>query len=93
MTYRSFQSSKYGLGMRPTIIDSDSGRPLWTAAQCAEYSGTARGTFTSYAGRGRAPEPVTKYQGLTLWDSEAVKGWHESRQQRGGFTTRASEAS
>ena len=79
--------------MRPTIIDSDSGRPLWTAAQCAEYSGTARGTFTSYAGRGRAPEPVTKYQGLTLWVSEAGTGGLDARQQRGGFPTRAGDAS
>ncbi|MCS4535320.1 hypothetical protein [Corynebacterium sp. HS2168-gen11] len=65
--------------MKPTIIDSISGRELWTAAECAQYSGTARGTFTSYAGRGRAPEPVTKFHGLTLWDSDEVKAWTKTR--------------
>ncbi len=65
--------------MQPVIIDKDTGRELWTATQCASISGTARGTFTSYAGRGRAPKPVTKYQGLTLWDSQDVESWVEAR--------------
>ncbi|KAB1501459.1 hypothetical protein F7230_09615 [Corynebacterium sp. 320] len=65
--------------MDPIIIDKDKGIELWTAAQCAEFSGTARGTFTSYAGRGRAPQPVAKLHGLTLWDSDEVKEWHEKR--------------
>lgn len=66
--------------MEPVIIDKTTGHELWTAAQCAEFKGTARGTFTSYAGRGRAPEPSTKLHGLTLWDSEIVKEWHDKRQ-------------
>ncbi|WP_027019123.1 hypothetical protein [Corynebacterium sputi] len=65
--------------MDPRIIDKDTGTELWTAAQCAEYSGTARGTFTSYAGRGRAPEPTAKLHGLTLWNSDEVKKWDEER--------------
>ena len=65
--------------MEPIIVDKKTGTELWTAAQCAEFSGTARGTFTSYAGRGRAPRPVTKYHGLTLWDSNVVKEWQEKR--------------
>lgn len=65
--------------MQPKIIDADTGRELWTANNCAEFSGTARGTFTSYAGRGRAPSPVAKHHGLTLWDSEAVKEWVNAR--------------
>ncbi len=65
--------------MNPVIIDQVSGVELWTASQCADYSGTARGTFTSYAGRGRAPLPVTKLHGLTLWNSNDVKEWHETR--------------
>lgn len=65
--------------MQPKIIDVDSGHELWTAAECASYSDTARGTFTSYAGRGRAPKPVAKLHGLTLWDCEDVKEWSESR--------------
>lgn len=68
--------------MTPKIIDADSGRELWTASQCAEYSGTSRGTFTSYAGRGRAPTPATKFHGLTLWDSQDVIDWHANRKHR-----------
>ncbi|MCS4490689.1 hypothetical protein N7326_08700 [Corynebacterium sp. ES2794-CONJ1] len=66
--------------MKPTIIDADTGRELWTAIECAQFSGTARGTFTSYAGRGRAPKPVTKHHGLTLWDSEEIRQWTDQRQ-------------
>lgn len=67
------------LCMKPVIIDRDSGVELWTATQCAEFSGTARGTFTSYAGRGRAPQPVTKYNGLTLWNSDDIREWQDHR--------------
>ena len=67
--------------MKPVIIDADSTDKieLWTAVDCAKYSDTARGTFTSYAGRGRAPKPVIKFHGLTLWNSEDVKKWTEER--------------
>lgn len=65
--------------MNPRIIDADTGKELWTAIECAEYSGTARGTFTSYAGRGRAPRPATKFHGLTLWDSDVIKRWSADR--------------
>lgn len=67
------------LFMKPVIIDRETGVELWTATQCAEFSGTARGTFTSYAGRGRAPQPVTKFNGLTLWNSDEIKEWQEKR--------------
>ncbi len=67
------------LFMKPVIIDRETGVELWTATQCAEFSGTARGTFTSYAGRGRAPQPVTKFNGLTLWNSDDIKEWQEKR--------------
>lgn len=78
--------------MNPVIIDKDSGLELWTATQCAEYSGTARGTFTSYAGRGRAPLPVTKHNGLTLWNSEEIREWHAKRVAQRGATPEASPA-
>lgn len=65
--------------MEPVIVDKNTGVELWTASQCAEFSGTARGTFTSYAGRGRAPQPVTKFNGLTLWNSKEVRAWQEAR--------------
>lgn len=68
--------------MKPTIIDADTGNELWTAVECAAYSGTARGTFTSYAGRNKAPAPVAKFHGLTLWDSEEVRRWHGDRKSR-----------
>ncbi|MBV7294956.1 hypothetical protein KRX51_03360 [Corynebacterium sp. TAE3-ERU12] len=68
--------------MDPRIIDRDSGIELWTATQCAEFSNTARGTFTSYAGRGKAPKPVTKLHGLTLWNSTEVREWQENRHAR-----------
>lgn len=69
--------------MQPKIIDADTGQELWTAAECAQFSNTARGTFTSYAGRGRAPRPVAKLHGLTLWSSEDVREWTEKRKQKG----------
>lgn len=65
--------------MDPKIIDADTGRELWTASECAKFSGTARGTFTSYAGRGRAPAPAARLHGLTLWDSQVVIEWAEQR--------------
>ncbi|BAU96762.1 hypothetical protein N24_2500 [Corynebacterium suranareeae] len=65
--------------MKPKIIDADSGRELWTAIECAAFSGTARGTFTSYAGRGRAPKPIAKLHGLTLWDSQTIIEWVDDR--------------
>lgn len=68
--------------MQPKIIDADTGHELWTAQMCAEFSGTARGTFTSYATRGRAPEPVAKIHGLTLWDADDVREWFEDRKAR-----------
>lgn len=68
--------------MKPTIIDADTGHELWTAVECAAFSSTARGTFTSYAGRKKAPEPVAKLHGLTLWDSEEVREWHANRRSR-----------
>ena len=55
--------------MKPTIIDADSGRELWTAIECATFSGTARGTF-----------PVAKHHGLTLWDSDEIRKWTAERQ-------------
>lgn len=73
--------------MRPTIIDTDTGNELWTAVECAAYSGTARGTFTSYAGRKKAPEPIAKLHGLTLWDSEEVRKWHAGRKARQAQTS------
>ena len=66
---------------RRKIVDSETGRELWTAVECAEFSGTARGTFTSYAGRGRAPKPVAKLHGLTLWDSKTIHEWVEDRKK------------
>ena len=68
--------------MEPVIVDKTTGHELWTAAQCAEHSGTARGTFTSYAGRGRAPKPSARLHGLTLWDSTVIKEWQEKRQRQ-----------
>ncbi len=65
--------------MKPKIIDAETSRELWTAIECAEFSGTARGTFTSYAGRGRAPKPVAKLHGLTLWDSQTIREWVDER--------------
>lgn len=65
--------------MKPKIIDAGTGTELWTAIECAEFSGTARGTFTSYAGRGRAPEPVARLHGLTLWNSDEIRSWVEER--------------
>lgn len=65
--------------MEPKIIDAKTGTELWTAIECATFSGTARGTFTSYAGRGRAPKPVARLHGLTLWNSDDIRSWVDER--------------
>lgn len=78
--------------MLPIIIDSDSGHELWTATQCADASGTARGTFTSYATRGRAPKPAAKLHGLTLWDSETVRKWIDGRSARKSDATTVADS-
>ncbi|MCJ7858291.1 helix-turn-helix transcriptional regulator [Corynebacterium kalidii] len=65
--------------MKPTIIDADTGHELWTAAECADFLGTSRGTFTSYVSRDRIPKPVTRHHGLTLWSSQELKKWNLSR--------------
>ncbi|MBP3088191.1 hypothetical protein EML15_03375 [Corynebacterium sp. sy017] len=67
--------------MKPKIIDIDTGHELWTAIECATFSHTARGTFTSYAGRGRAPAPVAKLHGLTLWDRKDIEEWVATRKK------------
>ena len=33
------------------------------------------------AGRGRAPKPVAKLHGLTLWDSKTIHEWVEDRKK------------
>lgn len=75
------------MSMDPVIIDRASGVELWTATQCAQFSQTARGTFTSYAGRDRAPKPVTKFNGLTLWNSEEIRQWQENRNAKAASVT------
>lgn len=76
------------VNMDPKIIDATTGTELWTAIECAQFSGTARGTFTSYAGRGRAPEPVARLHGLTLWNSDDIRSWVDERAR----TVRANKA-
>ena len=81
-TYAPIVLSRNVPPMQPKIIDADTGTELWTAIECATFSGTARGTFTSYAGRGRVPKPVAKLHGLTLWDSNTVREWTDERREK-----------
>lgn len=70
-------------GMNPHIIDKDTGVELWTVAECAEFTGTARGTFTSYAGRGKAPVPAAKLHGLNPRNSDDVREWQKGHEAKG----------
>lgn len=66
--------------VRIVAVDLDSGRHLWTAAQCADYCGVTKPTFTAYATRGTAPSPCGHFDGRTpLWDAEEVSAWQGSR--------------
>ncbi|WKD60319.1 hypothetical protein CCICO_01325 [Corynebacterium ciconiae DSM 44920] len=67
--------------MNPTIIDTDTGRELWPAEQCAAHCGISRSTWTTYASRGQAsaPKPVAHLGRYTLWDAAEVQAWHAAR--------------
>ena len=71
--------------MQVVAVDLDSGKRLWTAAQCAHSCGITKPTFTAYVARGTAPRPCARFDGRTpLWDAEEIQAWHVSRpsQQR-----------
>ena len=66
--------------MQIVAVDLESGRHLWTAAQCSAHCGVAKSTFAAYATRGQAPSVVARFDGRTpLWDAEEVKAWHATR--------------
>ena len=43
----------------------------------------ARGTFTSYAGRGKAPVPAAKLHGLNPRNSDDVREWQKGHEAKG----------
>ncbi|MCQ9172921.1 hypothetical protein JY506_11470, partial [Corynebacterium amycolatum] len=49
----------------------------------AEFTGTARGTFASYAGRGKAPVPAAKLHGLNPRNSDDVREWQKGHEAKG----------
>lgn len=66
--------------MHPTIIDKDTGRELWRAADCADYCGISTGSWRTYNSSGRTPAQVADLgQRMPLWDAEQVKAWHAAR--------------
>lgn len=73
------------IGVNIVAVDVDTGRHLWTAAQCAEHCGVNKPTFAAYAARGTAPGVCARFDGRTpLWDAEEVRAWHASRPSRRG---------
>ena len=66
--------------MRPTIIETDTGRELWRVTDCATHVGITPRTWTNYVANHRTPEPVAHLDGRTpLWDAEEIKTWHQNR--------------
>ncbi|NKT17560.1 hypothetical protein GS688_07595 [Rhodococcus hoagii] len=69
--------------MKPIIIDEDTGRRLWTAAECAEHAGVTRAAWRGYVARSeasQAPEPIGELDARTpLWDAESVTEWQRAR--------------
>lgn len=58
------------------ITDTETGAILITAKQVTEQLGIARGTFSSYASRNLAPQPVARHQGLALYDQDEIHAWY-----------------
>lgn len=72
--------------MHIRITDADTGRELWTIAQCAEYCGITPVTWRSYTRKNIPPAPITHLNGHTpLWVADDVKHWHASRPGRGNW--------
>lgn len=69
--------------MNPIITDADTGRRLWTSAECADHCGVTTSTWRSYnrtSGRMNPPAPVTHLDQRTpLWDAADVQEWHAHR--------------
>lgn len=71
--------------MKPVITDADTGRPLWTAADCARHLDITPSTWRAYVNREQAPTAVGHLDARTpLWDAGAVRDWHERREARRG---------
>ncbi|AEV51885.1 helix-turn-helix transcriptional regulator [Prescottella equi] len=66
--------------MKPIIIDEDTGRRLWTAAECAEEGGITRAAWRGYVARAQAPASVAELDARTpLWDAAEVEQWQRAR--------------
>lgn len=66
--------------MKPIIVDEDTGRRLWTAAECAEHAGVTRAAWRGYVARSQAPATVGELDARTpLWDAGEVEQWQQTR--------------
>ncbi|MFF0816655.1 helix-turn-helix transcriptional regulator [Rhodococcus sp. NPDC003318] len=66
--------------MRPIIIDEDTGRRLWTAAECSNHAGVTRAGWRGYVARGQAPASVGHLDERTpLWWADEVEQWQRDR--------------
>lgn len=65
--------------MDPMIVDRDTGRELWTSAQCADHAGISRATWSAYVSRDFAPASVGTLDRLTVWDATEVQEWQAKR--------------
>lgn len=69
--------------MNVAIIDTDTGRTLWTINDCANHCGVTTSTWRSYSrtgGKMNLPQPVAHLNKRTaLWDAEEVQAWHTAR--------------
>lgn len=66
--------------MKPIVVDEDTGRRLWTAAECSDAIGVARTSWRSAVSRGQAPQPVGELDARTpLWDAEEVAAYERDR--------------
>lgn len=61
------------------IVDKLTHVKYWTAAQVSEYYGINKKTLSSYVSRKQAPPPEGRFNGLALWNIDAVLQWHGAR--------------
>ena len=54
--------------MQPKIIDADTGKELWTGADCANHIGVSYAAWRNYSANHHTPEHVAMILGRTrLW--------------------------
>lgn len=65
--------------MNLILTDQNTGDHYWTTAQCANYLGITKATWSSYTSRGQAPKSAGRFEKLTVWRAKDVTDWSKQR--------------